>query len=353
MTINNNAGDKSLVGKDLITNILKDILREDKLDVLVSMINNGLDINDFSYNKSNGLNAMIEFKLDCNDNGIGETLKYLLEKFQDETINDSNKEKLANLLLNNKDITNDIESMINDFADFIYEGGKALCNLKDSDDDKSVVFSNFGDFAEFLTNKVLNSVKESNSKEKNSCSETEVNNKVEDTVEDKTSSTNTNIAVDCGNARVKASAMLSPAELFLHRAEELRNIKSQTNIEGDDMSDNTIAPSTLDSDEVLVSDLDETSEGNSFDILGESNYQVSSITSYVTLENSSTYETEQFSIQVKDVEDLQHQINQKIVELNNKNDEKIVESLVDMMRTNSQFKKDLLNMMREAQVKAF
>lgn len=321
MTINNNLGEKSIMEKDLINNMLKDVLKEDKLDVLISMINNGLDINDFTYKNLSGLDAIIAYKLDCGENVLSEILKYLLETFKGEYINPSNKGKIANLLLNNDNNKSlGLDTIVSAFADFMSNATNECDNSKSFNSSKPLVFSNLSDLTNFLKDEIFNDIEvtkdDSIDTKKTDCEENS-----NETLEDKSSCNDSkDIAIDCGKAYVKTSEELPSVDMFLEENEEVEC---------------------------------EQSENTSFDILGESNYKVSSISSYVTLENSSTYSKEQFSIQAKDLEDLQNQVNQKIAELNNKHDEKLANSVIELMKNNSQFKKDLLNMMKEAQLKTF
>ena len=89
---------------------------------------------------------------------------------------------------------------------------------------------------------------------------------------------------------------------------------------------------------------------NSFDIIGDTNYKVSSISAYVTLENEETCDNKQISIQVSSLEELSSAINKEIEKANNENNEKLASSVVEMMSNNPEFKKNLLSLMRDAQI---
>ena len=87
-----------------------------------------------------------------------------------------------------------------------------------------------------------------------------------------------------------------------------------------------------------------------FTIIGDSNYKVSTISAYVTLENPETYKNKQVSIQVSSIDELNSKINEEIAVLNKENDKQLVDSIAEMMSNNPQFKKELLSLMRDAQL---
>lgn len=319
MTINKNTGAKNNMEQDLLNDMLKEIVREDKLDTLISMMNNGLNINDFSYDNFTGLNAMIAYSLDCKNEKGGNILGYLLETATLNEIDPRNIIRMHQFLLDETDeeCIEGINDEIEEFSKFISDGAKALFGLGDDEKIKPITFGSISDFIDFLKSEETSS----NSKELEANKKQAKENR----------ELRRNIAVDCGNSAVK-----SKADIVLK--DDSSKSTSSKKIE-------LVQPVKL-KEEVV-----DEKKTNSFDIIGESNYKVSSISSYVTFENTSTCESESISIQADSVEDLNNKINEKISELNNQNDEKLVNSVIEMMKNNSEFKNDLLKMMKEAQIK--
>ena len=97
--------------------------------------------------------------------------------------------------------------------------------------------------------------------------------------------------------------------------------------------------------------VDSTKKDETFAMLGDSNFKVSSINAYVSLENNETCEIKNITVQANSVKDLEEKINAKISEFNKENDEKLVNSVIEMMNSDSNFKDNLLKMMKEAQLR--
>lgn len=97
--------------------------------------------------------------------------------------------------------------------------------------------------------------------------------------------------------------------------------------------------------------VDSTKKDETFTMLGDSNFKVSSISAYVSLENNETCEMKNITVQADSIEDLEEKINAQIAEFNKENDEKLVNSVIEMMKNDSNFKDNLLKMMKEAQLR--
>lgn len=339
MNINNNVGVKCNMEQTLLNDMIKEIVREDKLDTLISMINNGLDIKDFSYNNFTGLNAMIAYCLDCGNDERGNILGYLLETAKFNEIDPRNIIRMYQYLSDESDeeSTTDIDDELEEISRLISEGAKVLFGLEDNEKVEPIKFRSFSEFVDFL-----NSGEEHfNSKEANK--------------NRKTASKNVDIpktvSVDCGKPSTKAKSEIVLETVKDNSSTGTSNKKIELKPTKDDSSINASNKKIE-----LVQPIKEEStdnKSNSFTMIGESNYKVSSISSYVTFENTSTCESESITIQAESIEDLNNKINEKISELNNQNDEKLINSVIEMMKNNSDFKNDLLKMMQEAQIKTY
>ena len=259
-----------------INSTIKRIIREDDLDTLLSMIQNGFDINTFSYKNSKGINAFILYKYDNNKENVGKVIDTLLIKF--DAI---------------KDVTEETYDLLNKLS---YNDFKKSISKEFSLED---LLEGFGEFLKELSENVLedDDIKEDDSIGKD-------NNQVSDTQEDSKVSPKNNQVEDV-------------------HADIISNKKS----ENEDM------PTT-----------------ETFDIIGDTNYKVSSISAYITLENEDTCDTKQISMQASSIEELSSLINKEIEKANNENNEKLASSVVEMMSNNPEFKKSLLSLMREAQI---
>lgn len=97
--------------------------------------------------------------------------------------------------------------------------------------------------------------------------------------------------------------------------------------------------------------IDSTKEDETFAMLGDSNFKISSINAFVSLENNETCEIKNVTLQADSVKDLEEKINAQIAEFNKENDEKLINSVVEMMKNDSNFKDNLLKMMKETQLR--
>lgn len=291
--INNNIGERSNMSKETINNILKDVIKADNVETLKSMIKNGFDINTFSYNSFNGVDAFISYKLDCEDLGESEVMNYLIENFDCSNVHPKNMKRLREIERMNS------SNEIDDFFEFLDDKLSEFIS-KNSKNKKQ---PSFEDFMEFAMNDVLDSLMN----EENSSNKEENVSTLNETTDEK----------EC--------------EPVKEEVEE----KIELNIKYED-----------DKKIMLNQDVSENCDSK-FEIVGDSNYRVSSISSYVVLENKDTFETENITINASSVEDLNNQINEKINELNSANDEKILATLIDMMNSNSEFKGDILKVIKK------
>lgn len=333
MNINKNVGVENNMEQTLLENVLKEVVRDDKLDVLVSMINNGLNIDDFSYDDLTGLNALIAYSLDCEDKKGDSILEFLLETAKYNEIDPRNIIKLYESI--SEKSKEDIDKELEELSKFISEGARALFGLKEGDEIQPLRFENIFDLMDFI-----------NSKEEDLES-------TEAKEDEKTASKNVDtprvVAVDKGNHLTKAKSEIAletikdnPSTGASNKKIELKPAKDESSINVSNKKIELVQP-------IKEESID--NKSNSFTMIGESNYKVSSINSYVTFENTSTCENESILIQADSIEDLNNKINEKISELNNQNDEKLINSVIEMMKNNSEFKNDLLKMMQEAQIK--
>ena len=96
-TINNNEKVR-IKNKDTVYGInstIKRIIEEDDVDTLLSMIQNGLDINTFSYKNLKGINAFILYKYENNKENVGNVINMLLLKYN--AMEDLTKESFKRL----------------------------------------------------------------------------------------------------------------------------------------------------------------------------------------------------------------------------------------------------------------
>lgn len=337
MNINNNVGVKYNMEQTLLNEILKEIVREDKLDTLISMINNGLDIKDFSYNDFTGLNAMIAYCLDCHNEEGGSILRYLLETAKFNEIDPRNITRVYQYLSEelDEDSEMNIEDELHEISKLISDGAKVLFGLKDDEEIKPIKIGGISEFMDFLK------------------SQEEHFNSKQAKEDEKTSSKSLDmprvVSVDYGKPSTKTKSEIALETIKDKSSTGTSNKKIELKPAKDESSAN-VSNKKIE----LVQPIKEEStdnKSNSFTMIGESNYKVSSISSYVTFENTSTCESESIIIQAESIEDLNNKINEKISELNNQNDEKLINSVIEMMKNNSEFKNDLLKMMQEAQIK--
>lgn len=337
MNINNNVGVKYNMEQTLLNEILKEIVREDKLDTLISMINNGLDIKDFSYNDFTGLNAMIAYCLDCHNEEGGSILRYLLETAKFNEIDPRNITRVYQYLSEelDEDSEMNIEDELHEISKLISDSAKVLFGLKDDEEIKPIKIGGISEFMDFLK------------------SQEEHFNSKQAKEDKKTSSKSLDmprvVSVDYGKPSTKTKSEIALETIKDKSSTGTSNKKIELKPAKDESSAN-VSNKKIE----LVQPIKEEStdnKSNSFTMIGESNYKVSSINSYVTFENTSTCENESILIQADSIEDLNNKINEKISELNNQNDEKLVNLVIEMMKNNSEFKNDLLKMMQEAQIK--
>lgn len=272
---------------------VKNLIREDSLEVLLSMINNGFDVNSFQYKGFRGVNAIIAFRLDCNIKELGEIIEhFVIEHNSSYEIHPENEKRIAVLIEKEarRAIREDIRKAIE--KDVKENTEEDIQEITEEDIKEAV--EGFVNFLSDMTRGVLGKYDDIE----------------DDTIEDETLEED----VDSSNSQTDQKALLEEQNLC-------------SNIENED----TIK------------------EEGDFTIIGDSDYRVSNITSYVTLENISTCDIEKISINTHSVEELNNKINEKIEELNKKNDEKFLNSIVDMMNTDDEFKTNLFRILGEAQ----
>lgn len=336
MNINQKTGVKS--NMEGINNAVKNTIMEDNAEILISMINNGFDINDFTYKNFTGINAIVAYKLDFNPNGGLNILGYLLKSNAEQELNIENKKRIGRLLLENaykrKNNLNSISkeelhSIITDISNVLAEGAKELFNKAGNNEKVEII--GFDDFINHLSS-IKEELKPSDDSDSTNSKDSS-DNKIKTT-----NNTPTKIAVDHGKSETKFSP-----EIVLKN--DIKNNVPKNKLKSIKNEDNSL--------KLVEKKLPTKKEANNFTMLGDSNYKISSISSYVTLENIDTCKTENISIQANSIEDLNNQINNKISELNSQNDKVIIDSVMEMMKNNSEFKKNLLEMMKEAQIKTF
>ena len=292
-TINNNEKVR-IKNKDTVYGInstIKRIIEEDDVDTLLSMIQNGLDINTFSYKNLKGINAFILYKYENNKENVGNVINMLLLKYNAmEDLTKESFKRLDELSYNEFKKTFEKEFTVEKFLEGF---GRFIADLS-------------GEIEENQEDNIEEDIKEEKVKVNTKMS-SEITNK------ESNSSKNTpnNIPKDSSKKEVKKSFPIAP-------------IDSEKETKSNNM--------------------------NSFDIIGDANYKVSSISAYVTLENEETCDNKQISIQVSSLEELSSAINKEIEKANNENNEKLASSVVEMMSNNPEFKKNLLSLMRDAQI---
>lgn len=292
-TINNNEKVR-IKNKDTVYGInstIKRIIEEDDVDTLLSMIQNGLDINTFSYKNLKGINAFILYKYENNKENVGNVINMLLLKYNAmEDLTKESFKRLDELSYNEFKKTFEKEFTVEKFLEGF---GRFIADLS-------------GEIEENQEDNIEEDIKEEKVKVNTKMS-SEITNK------ESNSSKNTlnNIPKDSSKKEVKKSSPIAP-------------IDSEKETKSNNM--------------------------NSFDIIGDTNYKVSSISAYVTLENEETCDNKQISIQVSSLEELSSAINKEIEKANNENNEKLASSVVEMMSNNPEFKKNLLSLMRDAQI---
>lgn len=292
-TINNNEKVR-IKNKETVYGIdstIKRIIEEDDVDTLLSMIQNGLDINTFSYKNLKGINAFILYKYENNKENVGNVINMLLLKYNAmEDLTKESFKRLDELSYNEFKKTFEKEFTVEKFLEGF---GRFIADLS-------------GEIEENQEDNIEEDIKEEKVK---------VNTKTSSEITNKESNysknTPNNIPKDSSKKEVKKSSPIVPID----------NEK-----------------------ETKSSNVD------SFDIIGDANYKVSSISAYVTLENEETCDNKQISIQVSSLEELSSAINKEIEKANNENNEKLASSVVEMMSNNPEFKKNLLSLMREAQI---
>lgn len=358
MTINKKSGVNYKMDKDLITNILKDVIKEDKVDTLISMINNGLDVNDFYYDNFRGINAMISYCIDCGEDEGIETLGYLLESVTFSEIDPSVLTKLHQFASKKHRINeHDIEVGLENICDFILDGVKSIFGIDDDVQIKLDEMEGVSDFIDFLkkgkesslssndNTKVSKEVKE---KTKEAIKKTDN----QDSNKSKAESTNrpNMVGVDYGNHLVKSvedtDSTVSEDNMCKNTSKKIEIKPSNTSLNSANSKKKIELVQTTKEDSI-------NNTSNNFTMVGESNYKVAGINAYVTFENTSTCENDSVSIQASSVEDFTNKVNEKISELNNQNDEKLLNSVIEIMKNNPEFKNDLLKMVKEAQIKSY
>ena len=288
-----------------INNLIKKIIREDDINTLLSMIDNGLDINIFKYKNKTGINAIILYKYDNNKESVGNVIDMLLTRFQYlEDLQEDIANKLEELSYNN---------MVNHFE------SKGL-SLED-------VVAGFKDFLEALAEEV----------EDDSIEEEKVEDDSIEKVDD-----NKSTGDDKDNP-VDIKDVENPNRGYLAYVGYTDAKKNNTSSSDASTEEN---PSMG-----YLAYVGHTEEAKKeFHMIGDTDYKVSSISAYVTLDNEATCESKQVSIQASNIEELTYAINKEIEIANNENNEKLANSIIEMMNTNSEFKQNLLELMREAQL---
>lgn len=292
-TINNNEKVR-IKNKETVYGIdstIKRIIKEDDVDTLLSMIQNGLDINTFSYKNLKGINAFILYKYENNKENVGNVINMLLLKYNAmEDLTKESFKRLDELSYNEFKKTFEKEFTVEKFLEGF---GRFIADLS-------------GEIEENQEDNIEKDIKEEKVKVN-----TKVSSKIDNKESNSSKNTPNNIPKDSSKKEVKKSSPIVPID---------------------------------NEEETKLSNM------NSFDIIGDANYKVSSISAYVTLENEETCDNKQISIQVSNLEELSSAINKEIEKANNENNEKLASSVVEMMSNNPEFKKNLLSLMREAQI---
>lgn len=266
---------------------VKEIFENDNVETLKAVIENGLKVEDFNFGEHSGLDAFIEYGLHCGLSEDGAVMSYLKEQVS-SSIDDNDSIDISQF------IKEGMSHVLNSDSDFIPISALNVDALFDSLVDRDEHREAIGALKEFL----------------NVVSETKDNSKMQTSIKEKNEN----------------SSKLSSQDNKATKKVDKKSIKSKEEIESANVKEDT------------------------FEIIGDSNYKVSVIHAHVVLENADTCEKEPFSVQVNSVDELNSAINKKIEEFNSKNEEKLVESVIKMMKNNSDFKSDIIKMMKNAQL---
>lgn len=311
MNINKQVGVMNNTKENIeLNNIVKQIIMDDDANTLFSMIKNGFDINDFQYKEFTGFNAIVACRCDYNYKEVGNAINMLMNEYDNivDELNDENSEKLSKAIF--MEISNDI---LND----IYKE-REMSRIKFA---KERFESKFGKLTTGLED-IIN-IKE----------------------EDKEPVDKIQHHHTISKEEAEALFVDLPTALqggIIDIKEEYKEAVDKNEISVDKIQ-NPKESETIKSKK-------EEDNSKEFTIIGDSNYKVSTISAYVTLENSETYKNKQVSIQVSSIDELNSKINEEIAVLNKENDKQLVDSIAEMMSNNPQFKKELLSLMRDAQL---
>ena len=317
-----------------INNLIKKIIKEDDINTLLSMIDNGLDINIFKYKNKTGINAIILYKYDNNKESVGNVIDMLLTRFQYlEDLQEDIANKLEELSYNN---------MVNHFE------SKGL-SLED-------VVAGFKDFLEALAEEVEDDSTEEEKVEDDSTEKVDDNKSTEDDKDNPVDikdveNPNRGYLAYVGYTDAKKNNTSSSDAL----TKENPNMGYLAYVGHTDAKKDNTSNSDASTEENpsmgYLAYVGHTEEAKKeFHMIGDTDYKVSSISAYVTLDNEATCESKQVSIQASNIEELTYAINKEIEIANNENNEKLANSIIEMMNTNSEFKQNLLELMREAQL---
>lgn len=387
---------------ELTNNAIKEIIRNDNKESLISMVKYGFQIDSFNYKEKFGINAFIDYRLDCGYNNLGDLLLFLLSTLEIKNVDFESFINLFKFNNLNELEENTIECLTKKMSSTELNRLKNLIFV-DSTDDFKDLDGLFDDSNSIITKVDLNNIYLLKGYAPYVVISQFLNKELRDKlskydmpimeilyIKEENMFTINDLKSDIG------VGMLNVKEIILSKdAETLKaildiyfetytnNIESlvefsnnsnnkekiiltknnKNNIESDVISNSKslikegksktlIDNKKMDvlrnalSKELTKADI----EQKTFDIFGDSDYKISSINAFVVLENTSTYETESVSIQTDNIEDLNKEINAKILELNNKNDEKLANSVIELMKNNPQFKEDMLKMMKKAQL---
>ena len=305
-----------------INSLIKKIIKEDDVNTLLSMIDNGLDINIFKYKNKTGINAIILYKYDNNKESVGSVIGMLLTRFQ----------YLEDL---QKDIANKLEELsYNDMANYFKSKtlNKEKFNLED-------IVSEFKGFLEALTEE--DSTKEADT---NKTTEDNKDNSIDSKDVENTDRGYLVYKEDDESKDISNGDISKDEQACKGYLSYIRDVNTENNISNVD----ALKEENFHKEHLAYKEPNEIKK--EFHMIGDINYKVSSISAYVTLENEDTCETKQVSIQVSNMEEFSYVINKEIEQANNENNEKLANSIIEMMNTNSQFKQNLLELMKEAQL---
>ena len=125
-TINKNEKVKTKDKKmdNYINNCVKTIIKKDDVDTLLSMIENGFDINTFTYGNLKGINAFILYRYECTKECVGKVIDSLLFKYNAiKDVTEDSYNMLNELSFNNfqKSFGEEfsLENLICDFGKFL------------------------------------------------------------------------------------------------------------------------------------------------------------------------------------------------------------------------------------------